>query len=196
MRSINPDGRKKIYGPLRKTTELSELIGILLGDGHIQKFPRTERFVITCGIDKSRYIKRIIDIIEKVFSKKPSILKRKDENTADISLYQCELSKRLGIPSGNKIKNNVGVPQWIKGKKDYIIYCLKGLFETDGCFQEDSNNYAQYIELKNLCKQIRKDTYRMLICLGYNPQLSSTYVRLARKREVSSFKELIKFREY
>ena len=83
---------------------------------------------------------------------------------------------------------------WIKNNKNYTIRCLKGLFETDGCFQKDVSNYAQYIELKNLCDRIRLDTYSMLKDLGYCPQKSKKYVRLAKRKEVYSFKKLIKFR--
>ena len=181
------DGRRRFYSPLEKTADLAELIGIILGDGHLTRYVRTERLVITCGFKKTRYIKQVAQIVKNVFSKPPSIIKRKTKEAFDISLYQCDLSKRLGVPTGNKIKNDVGVPAWIKKNKEYIIRCLKGLFETDGCFQRDPSNYAQYIELKNLCSRIKLDTYYMLIGLGYNPQISTRYVRLARKNEVSSF---------
>lgn len=40
---------------------------------------------------------------------------------------------------------------------------LKGLFETDGCFQKDPSNYTQYIELKNLCSRIKIDAYYKII---------------------------------
>ncbi|MBI4845645.1 MAG: hypothetical protein HY810_04120 [Candidatus Omnitrophica bacterium] len=189
-----PDKRKKYYKSLKKTTELAELIGIILGDGHIQKFPRTERIVITCGFVKKEYIKRIVNIVTKIFEKAPSVLRRKTENVIDVSLYRCGISGLLEIPSGNKIKNNVGVPAWIKKKCEFAISCLKGLFETDGCIQYAPSNYAQYIELKNLCEQIKVDTYYMLKHLGYTPQLGKSYVRLARKKEVESFRKLIKFR--
>ena len=46
--------REKYYGYLTATPELAELIGILLGDGHVQKFPRTDRIVITCASNKTR----------------------------------------------------------------------------------------------------------------------------------------------
>ena len=190
------DRRKRNHKPLKKTTDLAELVGIILGDGHLHAFPRTERLVVTCGGIKQEYVSRIVNIITRVFTKVPSVLKRKTESAFDVSLYQCGLSRRLEIPTGNKIKNDVGVPAWIKKKKRYIIRCLEGLFETDGCFQEDPPNYAQYIELKNLCSRIKIDAYYMLIELGYNPQISPRYVRLARKKEVYSFKKLIQFREY
>ncbi len=190
------DKRRKYYTQLVKNTTLAELIGIILGDGHVHKFPRTDRLVITCGSKKNKYIRRIVSIVTNVFGKQPSVLKRKAENTSDISLYQGKLEERLAIPAGNKIKNNVGIPEWIKRNKDYVIYCLKGLFETDGCFQKDHDNYAQYIELKNFCNQIRLDTYEVLKKIGYHPQINTTYVRLAKRQEVYSFKELISFRKY
>lgn len=190
------DKRKKRYKSLTKNAILAELVGIILGDGHIHRFPRTEHLVVTCGSDKAKYIKRIAGIVAKIFDKTPNVLRRNIRTAFDISLYQCSISQRLGIPPGNKIKNNIGIPAWIKNKRKYALRCLKGLFETDGCFQKDVNNYAQYIELKNFCKQIRLDTYAILIKLGYHPQLSKTYVRLAREKEVYSFKKLINFRKY
>lgn len=189
------DSRKRSYAPLRKNSELAELIGIILGDGHIQTFPRTERIVITCGGNKIKYVNRIAKITTNVFDKIPSILNH-GKTAVDISIYQCKLSSRLGIPPGNKIRNNVGVPGWIKKNREFMMSCLKGLFETDGCFQEDISNYAQYIELKNFCSQIKIDTYQMLKALGYNPQMGKCYVRLAKKKEAYSFKKLISFRKY
>ena len=179
-----------------RNTDLAELIGVILGDGNLSKYDRTESIRVVCHSAKVRYIKHIVMLMERVFDKKPSIQKRKKENAVTIVIYMCNLSKRLGIPLGNKIKNNVKVPAWIKRKKSYIISCLKGLFETDGCFHKDPSNYTHIIELKNLCINIRVDTYSMLKRLSLNPQISIKYVRLARKKEVYFFKNLIKFREY
>jgi hypothetical protein len=85
---------------------------------------------------------------------------------------------------------------WILLNKDYTWKCLKGLFETDGCFVEDEGNYTQIIEFKNNCERLKKDVYNILKRLDFNPQLGSNYVRLARKSEVYRFKELIDFRNY
>jgi hypothetical protein len=179
-----------------RNSELAELIGIILGDGNITKYERTEAIRIVCHSGKNSYIKHIVELVYKVFDKMPSIHIRKKEKAVTIVIYLCNLSKRLNIPAGNKIKNNISIPEWIKTKKCYVVSCLKGLFETDGCFNKDPKNYTQSIELKNLCDNIRTDTYYMLKKLGFNPQISPTYVRLARKQEVYAFKDLIKFREY
>jgi len=188
--------KRIIYRKLTRNENLAELIGTILGDGNLYKHPRTEHLRVICNSQDIRQIKHIAYLINKIFHKKPSIIKRKNENTTVVSLYQNQISERLSFPAGNKIKNNVGVPPWIYSCKKYIIKCLKGLFDTDGCFQEDSSNYAQYIELKNNCRKLRDDVYNMLLGLGLHPQSGRNYIRLARKSEAHRFKELIDFRNY
>lgn len=78
----------------------------------------------------------------------------------------------------------------------YILKCLKGLFETDGCFHVDSNNYTHIIEFKNNCKKLRKDVYDSPIKLNFKPQFGYNYIRLAKRAEVYRFKEIIDFRNY
>ena len=187
---------KKIndYKKLDKNAFLAELIGITLGDGCITKLERTESLRVICNSKDKKYVMYVSDLIRRIFNKKPNYTKRKDENAIDIRLYQKFISCRLGLPAGDKIENNVGVPGWIYGKNIYMINCLKGLFDTDGHFRKSLDNYLHVIELKNHCKQILQDTYKMLKLLGYNPQFGKKYVRLARKKEVYDFVELINFR--
>lgn len=106
----NRERRKSIEYNIERSGDLAELTGVVLGDGHIRKFPRTERLRIICHSHKHGYIEHIAALIEKNFSIRPSLIKRKGKNALDISLYQRHLSKRLRIPPGNKIRNNVGIP--------------------------------------------------------------------------------------
>lgn len=185
-----------LYSKLRRTNNLAELIGIILGDGNLYKHPRTENLRVICDSKDVYYINHITNLIEKTFNKKPAINKRKNENAIVVSIYQNNISNRLNLPTGNKIRNNIGVPSWIISNKRYLVNCLKGLFETHGCFQEDKKNYAQYIELKNNCKKLREDVYNMLMRIGFNPQFGRNYARLAKRDEVYKFKKLINFRIY
>lgn len=185
-----------IYRKLIRNENFAELIGIILGDGNPCKQPRTDNLRIICNSQDTTYIQYIAGLIKKVFYKNPSIIKRKNENTVVVSLYQCKISKRLALPTGDKIRNNVGIPSWINLDERYMLRCLKGLFETDGCFQEDKINYAQYIEFKNNCSQLREDVYNILVKLGFKPQFGHNYIRLAKRSEVYRFKELIDFRNY
>lgn len=182
------------YKTLDKNAFLAELIGITLGDGCITKLARTESLRVICNSNDREYVKYVSDLIRRIFNKKPTYTKRNDENAIDIRLYQKFISCRLGLMAGNKIKNNIGVPEWIYSKNVYMVNCLKGLFDTDGHFRKNLDNYLHVIELKNHCRQILQDTYKMLKLLGYNPQSGREYVRLARKNEVYVFVELINFR--
>ncbi|NQT46845.1 MAG: hypothetical protein HQ593_05150 [Candidatus Omnitrophica bacterium] len=190
--------RKSLNYAIKKSENLAELIGVILGDGSIEKYPRTQRLWITCDLRNDRYIQHLVNIIKEIFNKRPSLRKKKSQRgyAIDIYLYRCKLSAKLGIHAGNKIKNNVGVPVWIKKNKKFIIKCLKGLFETDGCFHEDKLNYTRTIEFTNFCSHLREDVHSMLKQLGYHPQLGKRYVRLARNKEVYDFKRLINFRNY
>ena len=184
------------YKELSKDKNLAELIGIILGDGNLNKHPRTENLRITCNSKDTGYIKHISRLIKRVFCKPPSIRKRNDVNAVSLDLYQCKISERLSLPCGDKIKNNIGIPSWIFLNKKYILKCLKGLFETDGCFHVDANNYTRIIEFKNNCKKLREDVYNCLIKLGFKPQFGHNYIRLAKRNEVYRFKEIIDFRNY
>lgn len=182
------------YKRLDKNAFLAELIGIILGDGCITKLERTESLRITCNSNDEEYVRYACELIKRVFGKEPNYTRRKTANAIDIRLYQKFISSRLTLPSGNKIRNKIGVPSWVYSKNIYMVNCLKGLFDTDGHFRRDLDNYLHVIELKNHCNQILQNAYGMLRSLGYNPQLGKKYVRLARKREVYDFINSINFR--
>jgi hypothetical protein len=181
---------------INKSESWAELVGVTLGDGNIFTFPRTERLVIACNSKDGRYIRHIATLVEKVLKKKPQIEKCKDSNCKHIKLYQRRLSERLQMPPGNKIKNNVKIPEEIHRNRNLLIKCLKGLFETDGCFMIDKKNYTRVIEFKNMTRSLLKGVCSGLRDLDYHPQFGKNYVRLARKNEVYNFAELIQFRKY
>lgn len=63
---------------LERTKELAELIGVILGDGNIYKFPRTEALTIASNAKNSGFINRYAELVYKIFSKKPTINKIAD----------------------------------------------------------------------------------------------------------------------
>ncbi|MFW9782568.1 MAG: LAGLIDADG family homing endonuclease, partial [Candidatus Heimdallarchaeota archaeon] len=75
-----------------------------------------------------------------------------------------------GIISGNKIKNQISVPRWIKANKDYVIACIRGLFDTDGSLHIYSKRPSLRIEFSNASLPLIKDFYNMCISLGIIPQ--------------------------
>ena len=62
-----------------------------------------------------------------------------------------------GLKRGNKLKNNVKIPQWIKDNKDYSKCCLRGLIDTDGCVYWCKRDKRAYIKFTNACSNLLKD---------------------------------------
>lgn len=116
---------------LKKNDELAELIGIILGDGGI-----TDRsVVISIHSDAEDYIQRITSLVQKVLNYSPKFHKRKDKNVIDLKIHSVHIVKslvQLGLKKGNKVKNQIKIPSWIKKNDDYFIPCIRGLIDTDG----------------------------------------------------------------
>src|SRR4030042_5328024 len=122
------------YRAIEKNKDLAELLGVILGDGNIEVFPRTERLTVSCNSKNRGFINRYKDIIEKIFGKKVKCTKFKNSNCVRISIYQKLISERMGIPTGNRNKLKFKIPEWILKNKKFLICYLRGLFEAEGSF--------------------------------------------------------------
>lgn len=181
---------------IEKSEDWSELVGAALGDGHIEEYPRTERIRIYCNSNDRSYVAHIAKLVHTVLKKRPKIIKRKEADCTNVELYQCNISRRLELLIGRKGRYNTKIPFQIKYKPDLLVKCLKGLLESDGCFYEDPKNYTSVIEFKNNSLSLLNDVYQALRKLGYSPQFGKKYIRLAKKKEVYDFINLIGFRDY
>lgn len=123
----------KIYRlPEKFSADLAEYVGIMLGDGGITSGQST----ITCNsIEDQNYIKFVCSLGKKLFGEEPKCFKKKDCNAITIYYNGSFLVRyflQIGLKIGNKVKQQVDVPKWIKQVKKYRIACLKGLMDTDG----------------------------------------------------------------
>lgn len=184
------------YPEFVKDADLAELIGVVLGDGNISSFPRTERMIIVGNSNNLGFINRYALIVEKIFNKKPVISKVRGANCIRISLYQKFISKRLGIPTGNRGKIIFELPLWIKNNEVFLIRLLKGLFEAEASLSIHLKTYTYNFQFTNLNKSLLNIVKEGLISLGYNPEIREISIRLRKKHEVESFKNLIEFRNY
>lgn len=66
---------KSQYYSLKKNKNLAELIGVVLGDGHICRFERTESLRIVGNANSPYFVRHYAQIMEKVFNKKPYVAK-------------------------------------------------------------------------------------------------------------------------
>ncbi len=116
---------------------------MILGDGNLGKYPKYTKkksrlpkchyLRIYCNLKEKQYALEIKKVLESVFKKKSYLYERPSENIVYLEISLKNLDKILGIPIGDKIKNKVKIQDWIFKSKNYIIVCLRGLFDTDGC---------------------------------------------------------------
>lgn len=189
-------GKMPKYLPFIKSKDLAEYIGVILGDGNISSFPRTERLIIVGNSNNIGFIQRYSLLTEKIFGKIPTVTKISGANAIRISIYQKFISKRLSIPSGNRAEYLFKIPAWILSNKDYLISLLKGLFEAEGSLSIHKETCTHNFQFKNTNQSLLKAVADSLIRLGFHPETRANSTRLRRGKEVKSLKDLIKFREY
>ena len=177
----------------KHSEELAELIGIVLGDGNIFQFDRCQRLTISCNSAYMEYVRHVKCLVSRILRKKASVIKRFQSNCYDVCLYMQGIDKALGLTAGSKKRTMPRIPSWIFKKKDYLIKCLKGLFETDGNYGCSKKHYVEFIQFCNKSETLKKSAYEALVSLGYSPQLGGEYVRLARKDQLHKFIKQVNF---
>jgi len=118
----------------RFSKQLAEFVGIMLGDGGITK---NQVKVTLHSIDDLAYSEFVENLMKELFDVKPSKTRRTDCETIDVILSRVELVKflveKIGLCIGDKIRQQVDVPDWIKSDDIFKLACLRGLIDTDGC---------------------------------------------------------------
>lgn len=182
--------------PFERDGKLAFLIGLVLGDGHIAKLPRTQSLTIALGTDKPLLWKHVLKITREVFGKEPYVKKHKHSACMRIRVYQKDISERLRIPFGARKNLLIVLPKWILGNKKFLIACLKGLYEAEGSFCVHKPTYTYKLLFVNKNVSLLRIVYVALEQLGFHPHKSKDKVQISRKEEVYRFKNLIRFRKY
>ena len=196
----------------QKNAELAEFVGILLGDGNLTK----KQVTITLNrFDDRYYLPRVKNLIQGLFAVNPSISERKEENVANIIVSRTKLVQffvRMGLYIGSKVKHQVDVPSWIKKSIKFAKSCLRGLFDTDGCFYVDEHHYKNKIyyncamNFSNRSLPILFFFKTKLEQLGFHPTHNTKFsLSLRREDEIIKYFQIIgssnpkcleKFKEY
>jgi len=130
----NPASVKEIQTP-GKCAAIAEICGILLGDGGISD-GRVE--ISLHGTKEVEYADAVACFFEKLFGIKASIYLSEPKNKRTVDVRSVRLvryltGKEIGLKKGNKVKQQVCVPDWILcGGKEYWVACVRGLMDTDG----------------------------------------------------------------
>lgn len=190
----------------RKDKRLAELIGVILGDGHISYYnPRKKVATYHIRIagnsikDSDYFYKYLKPLTEEIFKTESSIHKSNVFNCIYLTITGkrvVEFFIKVGLKPGNKIKNNLGIPFWIRKNKSLLRACIRGLFDTDGCMYELKPNWPGLFQLnfKNYDKRLIKDVREALLKLGFNvSKINHNQLYITRKNDIHKFYKEIGF---
>lgn len=186
--------RKTIKKPI-KSTELAEFVGIVLGDGGISKMQVAITLHRITDKEYSFFVRRLI---KKLFNVSPGKYCHLNGLADSIVVSRRELVefcvKKLGLKVGNKIKNQVDIPDWIKNNKKYRIACIRGLVDTDGSVYNHKyiSGGKQYcykkISFTSLSKPLAQSVYKFIKENDMNPSLyREKDVKLESRNDVSKY---------
>ena len=143
---------KKYNLPIGFNKKLAEYVGIMLGDGCITP----GQFNITLNSVADREYVYFVSQLEKtLFGEEPKLYKRKDSK-AIVLYYNSRFIIRyllsIGLKIGNKVRQQVDVPDWVKNSSLYRIACVRGLMDTDGgIFRHRYNVNGKEYLYKKVC---------------------------------------------
>lgn len=192
----------KPINKIEKSLDLSELFGIILGDGHLQEYRNNRKKIvgnyfveITLHDEEIELIRKTNLMISRLTSLKPKIYK-KQGNCVKIVVQSKQLLekfKELGLETGNKKDNQVGVPPWIKKNGAYSKHCLRGLIDTDGSIYPDKRNNKSYkrVQFSNRSKNLLDDFEEMCQKLGIKVVKGGPHQVQISRKSVEDFLEII-----
>lgn len=189
--------RKEIKYPER-SVELAELIGIILGDGGL---PGNHQLTIAFNKKTDQeYSLYLRSILRRLFSVDCYTHYRRNNNGANIIVSSSNLVDFLikhGLVTGNKVKNQVDIPEWINRSIEYQKACLRGLVDTDGSFYRHKYkvNGKKYKYLKlcftNCSRPLLQSTLRILENIKIKAYLKGDHVSVYSGSDVKKyFKEV------
>jgi DNA-binding transcriptional regulator WhiA len=175
---------------------LAELIGVVLGDGHIWKYERTEELSIFSNSNNPGFVKRYAGLIESIFNKKPTEKIHSGQNCIRIRIYEKNISKRLGVPISPRLNKKINIPKWIFNKRNYMIRYLRGLYEAEGSHSIHLPTYTYKFHFSNRNESMLDNVFILVSKLGFHPHRSKYAIQISKRDEVLKFVKLVHFRDY
>jgi|SRR3989338_4388836 len=181
---------------MKKTKELAELVGIMMGDGCLSSCNGAYvTYISGHKIDDREYHEKTIkNLFLKIFGKEVFVKERRKENAIFIRFYDKAIFNILhsvGIPIGKKY-DSLKIPDWIVNNSELSSSFIRGLADTDGSVvfskQHKAVPYYPRIEISSKSGSFLEEVLSILVSKGFYGSISknSQYYRL----EVSGFKNL------
>jgi intein/homing endonuclease len=205
---VNSNGSTNKINFPEDSKELAEFYGIMLGDGNSYKrsfYNSREDKSGTYSIkivgdsvkDKDYLFNHVKPLIDDLFDINSKLGKFNSSNAIFVQANGIKLVNFLeskGFKSGNKITNQLIIPEWIKKEDNYLVACLRGLYDTDGSVYKITNQNSYQICFTNYNLYLLKDVRDSLLRLGVNcSNISKHDVYITKKSELRKFLKLIGF---
>jgi len=180
--------------------DLAEFMGIMLGDGGIDK----GQISITLGCSTDyQYAQYIIKLLQKLFAARIGIYYPKKQDTIRIRISGINLVKNLfilGLIKGNKIRQQIDIPVWIKQNDDYAKSCIRGLIDTDGCVHRKVRKTRNSFEYRSIgitfcsaSRPLQKSFMKLLDNLGFKTAISGYTIYLCGEEQMRRYVDEIGF---
>ncbi len=193
-----PSPRKMIRYP-KKSRDLAEFIGIMIGDGGITDYQISVTLNSEVDVD---YIKYVKELIKKLFAVEAGVYKKRNANAVNIVVSRKHLVDHLidlGLPKGNKLAKEVIIPSWVTCSSAYRRACLRGLFDTDGTvyihsYKSKNKNYS-YVKIgfSSASDVLRRQVAELLYKDGIKITLSGTNLAIESQKSIEIFNKKIGF---
>ncbi|OGM02494.1 hypothetical protein A2115_00695 [Candidatus Woesebacteria bacterium GWA1_41_8] len=181
MRFNNKRGDISI--PEGYSEQLSEFIGVLLGDGHLTPTQVT----VTLGNKEVVYVSYLTKLIKKLFNIEPKTIRvRNGYHVVYVgSTYVVRWLLSMGLVF-NKVKSQVDLPPWIFSNKDYVKGFLRGFFDTDGSIYK--LRFGVQLAFINRSLPMLESLRSCLSLLDYSPSnISQFRIYLTRREDIIRF---------
>ena len=203
--------RKPIRQP-RKSALLAEFVGILLGDGCLGS-PFQVSIAFNSETDAS-YGVYLQQLFRRLFGVSAPIKCRAGTRSGNVvasSRALVEYLEAVGLRRGNKVRHQVGLPQWIWTQRSYRQACLRGLMDTDGSVYRYTHRVNGHLYdhvalcFTNRSKPLLVSAERLLRYDNFRPRIKKYQVCLNRQLEIeryfyvigsSNSKHLARFQQY
>ena len=122
---------------------------------------------------------------------RPLFEKKKTANALEVVISSVGFVRWIqtkGMPYGNKLKNEICIPKWIKTSPLFKKRFLRGLFDTDGCvfidthIIKDKKYQHRGWTITSYSAKLRSDIVELLQNLGYSPTLRDSQVSVYMRK--------------
>lgn len=169
--------------PERRSDDLAEFFGIMLGDGHVSHF----QVLVHLGTKEAAYAEHVRGLIRRLF-RAPAKVAVRSTGYRDVYLGSTLVTSWLlknGLV-GNKVKSQVGVPPWIAASPAFAKHFLRGFFDTDGSVYK--LRFGVQIAFTNYSMPLLEDLQKIISVLEYTPSaISGPRFYLTKQDDVRRF---------